>query len=195
MEEQETVVQLGRMQVFTYLFLVPLIFTILLTVVLGSALSIFDFSPQLHGAQMWLHNLPLVGAWIPEPAPLISDLDGLTLQRQEIAKEYALLDKYREELDGQRSLLRSREDTFNDILQSYNKQREEANRRDRRIASLVTYYELMKAEEAARIFNSDILEDETCVEILLQMEASKASKLLAAMVPEKAARLSTLIRR
>ena len=195
LEEREHVVQLSRLQVFAYLFVVPLLFTIVLTVVLGSALSIFDFSPQLNGAQMWLHRLPLVGAWIPEPAPVLSDMDAMAQMREEIRQEWDLIDKIKAEQDERARVLTANESALADLLLSYNKQREETERRDKRIANLVAAYEQMKPDEAARIFNTTALDDETCVEILLNMDIAKSAKLMAAMDPERAGHLSVLIRR
>ncbi len=62
---------------------------------------------------------------------------------------------------------------------------------DKRIQSLVKIYEGMKAQDAARIFNS--LETDVLLQVITKMSERKSALILAAMEPDKARHLTILL--
>ena len=190
----EQVVKLGLLQKFFYLVLIPLLFTLLLTIILGSSLGIFDFSPQLNRTQNWFHNLPLIGAWIPEPElPPPSGEAASEALRKEIAAQWELIDKEKGILADRAEALDTREKLLAEMTLLYNQAQAQKDSRDSLMKHLVTTVETMQPAAAAAMF--DTMDEETAAEILVNMAPDKSAKVLNLMDSEIAARLMQRIRR
>lgn len=192
--ELEEEVRLGKLQAFTYLFLVPLIFTLLLATVLGSALGVIDLGGTFSGIQAWMHELPVVGAWIPEPDDsVLSERERFLIEMEE---GFATLEKERENLDQRTKDLNAREEEFTEASRLLNQRIATWESREKRVTDLVEMFEVMKADEAGAIFDALMDDDEeTATDVVIRMDNTKASKILAAMDQVKAARLARLMRR
>ena len=190
-EERE--VRLSKLQVFLYLFIMPLLFTAVITIVLGSALTIFDFSPQFYNAQMWLHNLPLVGAWIPEPQPIQSEETTWAQMHEELMAQWDEVLAERARLDIMAADIAETQKWLTEATQSFAQQQQQRLSRDQRIQFLVTLYSTMRQADAAARF--DVLDDESCLEIMLNMDTDVLSRIMALMDVDKVARLTQLMRR
>jgi len=193
-ERVEQVVALGLWSKLLYLFIVPLLFTLLLTLILGTSLGIFDFSSQLQGAQMWLHNLPLVGAWIPEPGDLpLDDQTPWEQIRKEIEAQWEDIERERA-INAQRSEdLDSRERLLADASALFNQAQAQRQSRDLLISKLVSVIETMRPDSAAEVFNE--LDIETAVEIMNNMDTNRSARIYNLMDPVKASLIIQRTRR
>lgn len=108
--------------------------------------------------------------------------EEITIKKEELKQFNARLLVQEEEL-GERGkeILILRNEAENYIKQKEEQQTEE-------MSWLAGVYEKMKAEEAATIIQE--LDENLCLSILSQMEGKQVAKILAAMKPEQAARLS-----
>jgi len=186
-------VHLGSFQKFLYLFIAPLVFTVCLTLVLGGSLGIFDFSPQFTRVQLWLHTLPVVGAWIPEPMPPVSEDTAREQIMREIAAQWDLIARQQEILDERAQDITLRERQLNEIAQQIRLAEDQRQSRAQIMAILVEYFETMRPADAADIMNR--VQTETAVEIFLAMDIARGARIMQEMDPDRASLVTETIRR
>lgn len=103
------------------------------------------------------------------------DLEG---KEKELVMREALLKAAQSELQQKTDELNTIKTDIESLLKQQN------DKENERIASLVKIYEGMKAKDAANIFNS--LELDVLMEVMTKMSERKSAPILAAMEPEKA---------
>ena len=196
-DQVEQIVSLGFWQKILYLFIVPLLFTLLLTLILGSSLGIFNFTPQLQRTQTWFHNLPLIGAWIPAPAELGEDIESPWEQiRKEIEEQWNGIEQEKAILAQRAEDLDSRERSLAEASSLFNQIQAQRNSREQLINGLVQTIETMKPESAAEVFNALVDEDvEAAVEIMINLDEGKAAKIYNLMDPTRVSAILRRIRR
>ncbi len=178
-----------------YLIVIPLIFTTLMTIVLGASLGLFTFEPQLRALQSFGHSVPLLGAVIPAPQPKPEDVQRLELdeEKETLVSEWAKLESEKKKLDGQRKQLEQQAQELADAAQKLASQQQDKVTREEKIKKIVETYASMKADEAARLLNG--MPDPTVLEILGGMETVQVAKILAAMDAQRAVTVTELLRR
>lgn len=110
---------------------------------------------------------------------------ALEQKEKELATREALLSAAEQELDRKFQELAVIRSDIENLLERQSEQEKE------RIKSLVSIYEGMKAQQAARIF--DTLDLDILVTVLSQMTERKVSPILAAMNPERARTVTIML--
>jgi flagellar motility protein MotE (MotC chaperone) len=106
-------------------------------------------------------------------------------QAEKLKKKKALLKAAEQELDKKYQELKKLRNQIKSLLNEQSKQKEE------RISSLVKIYSGMKADDAARIFNT--LEMNVLVEVMSRMSERNLAPILAEMNAEKARKVTMLL--
>ena len=184
-----------RMQMVGYLIIIPLVFTTLMTIVLGASLGLFSFEPQMRALQSFGHSLPLLGGVVPAPQPKPEDVQRLKLdeEKETIVLEWSKLETEKKKLEVQRQQLEQKAKELADAAEKVAKQQQDIGDREEKLKKIVETYASMKADEAARLLNE--LADTTVLEILGRMETTHVAKILAAMDPQRAVKVTELMRR
>lgn len=194
-EAQPTTPRPTKMQMIGYLIIIPLIFTTLMTIVLGASLGLFSFEPQLRALQSLGHSAPLLGGVIPAPTPKPEETQrlGLDQEKQQLVQEWTELETEKKRLDDQRKQLEQKAKELADAAQILAVQQQDKTSREEKIKKLVETYATMKPDEAARLLNA--LPDATVLEILRGMATSQVAKILAVMDSQRAVTVTELLRR
>ncbi len=184
-----------KTQMVGYLIIIPLVFTTLMTIVLGASLGLFSFEPQLRALQSVGHSLPLLGGVIPAPQPKPEEIRRLELDEEKdtLAQEWSKLETEKKKLSDQQKQLEQKAKELADAAQKLTDQQQDKLGREEKIRKIVETYASMKADEAARLLNE--LPDATVLEILRSMETAQVAKILAAMDPQRAVAVTELLRR
>ncbi len=104
---------------------------------------------------------------------------------RELARKEALLQAAEKELDRKYRELSNLRDEIKSLLEQHSEEEE------KRIMRLVKIYEGMKADDAAKIFNT--LNIDVLLDVFSRMSERKMSPILAEMTTEKARALTTLL--
>lgn len=178
-----------------YLIIIPLIFTTLMTIVLGASLGLFSFEPQLRALQSFGHSVPLLGQVVPAPKPKPEEMQRLELdqEKQQLIQKWTELETEKKRVDEQRKQLEQKAKELADAAQILAVQQQDKTSHEEKIKKLVETYATMKPDEAAGLLNA--LPDTTVLEILGRMATSQVAKVLAAMDPQRAVTVTELLRR
>ncbi len=108
------------------------------------------------------------------------------LQRErDMARREALLEAAESQLDRKYNELSALRDEIKELLKDHTEEEE------KRILRLVKIYEGMKADDAAKIFNT--LSMDVLIDVFSRMSERKMSPILASMATEKARAVTTLL--
>lgn len=137
--------------------------------------------------------------WPDASDSAVSYSDNRMKLYKDLAKRRKELDKRAEELKRKQALLKAAEQEIDEKYQELKKLRneikallnEQSKQKEERISSLVKIYSGMKADDAARIFNT--LEINVLVQVLSRMSERNLAPILAEMNAEKARKVTMLL--
>ena len=110
---------------------------------------------------------------------------SLALEEERIQRERQELENLRKDVNNRIEQLKKVQAALDDMIDKQNKQRQE------RITQLVKVLSNMRPEPAAEVIAK--LEINMAVEVFRRMQSRTAGKVMAALKPDKAARISTLL--
>lgn len=186
----------SKLEWFFYIIFLPLLFTVLLTVIL----LYFMGYDTLNTALKWGNSVPVVERVLPEPKPEPGEMaDQASINenrvkdlRTENAQKEQTITELRSEVQAKEQSIKELENQIEELNASLEEKKTDEDQRQQEIGQLAQLYASMRPGNVA-----PILENLTMNEAVLMLEAmsnNDRSDILSEMNPQTAADLSILLK-